>query len=144
MHSHDRAAEIAWGVRQEAEIAALWIAKTGLKVAVAPSPIDNTDFDFLLVRAPTGLLIGYVEVKARRISILKHDTSIWPARKHELAKRLAADNVPLVGVVRYTDALLEVPLWETPEWSGMIERQDRGTKVEHVAFKHNAGKVWWL
>jgi len=131
--------EVAFGTSFEESIVARWLDLSGRTNVAMKSPGEFSDHDFLLVGSSTGLVEAYVEVKMRRCSVDKFRTSIWPMRKHEHALKLS---VPLIGVMQYTDALVEVDLGATPDWVGQIRRGDRHQDVDHVGYEHR--KVWRL
>lgn len=142
----NRAAEVRWGVNQEAALAREWLQLRGLaeKTYVLPSPAPSSHHDALLLDAK-GLPIALVEFKVRRIKWAQYGDTIWPALKHDHALRVKEKlSLPLIGVVRYPDAIVEVNLTGPPDWRRPVTRTDRGYPVDHVGYGRDQHRVWWL
>lgn len=128
--------EVAWGESFEVAILRRWAALSpfarGAKFVIRSGAYADYDFE---IKDKRHLPIAYVEVKRRRSPLARFGDAIFPLRKHDFAKLLAAYNIPLLAVTEYgCGALVEVNLTVLPARTGGIKRHDRGGKPVPHAF----------
>jgi hypothetical protein len=133
--------ELAFGKVYERVAAEQYAALTWPGAIVAPC---NTfaDIDFIVVDPAKGL-VGFVEIKTRKIASTKYDSTIVSMRKHE-AGRYGQHyfKVPTMCVVVFTDNAGVFDLKLTPDLVAPITRWDRDKPVPHAHYNHD--KLVWM
>lgn len=135
-------AELAFGKAFERVAAEKYAAQTWPGSVIAPCP-TYADVDFVAISPLTGLL-GFIEVKTRRIPSTKYDSTIVSLRKHHTG-RYAKEflKVPTPCVVIFTDTLGVFDLRLVPDTIAPIGRWDRpGKEVDHAHYLHS--RLVWM
>lgn len=119
--------EVVWGESAEEAVVQRWLPLSlyakGARRVVKSSHYDDYDF-FLLSKQ--GLPVVFVEIKVRRTKFALYGDAIFPHRKHDFAKRLAAFKIPFIGVTQYgCGTLVEVDLRVLPAIRKDVVRRDR-------------------
>lgn len=135
------AGELAFGKVYE-RVAAEKYAAQVWPDALVVSCNTFADIDFVVIDPQKGL-VGFVEVKTRKIASTKYNSTIVSLRKHH-AGRYAPEyfKVPVMCVVLFTDTAAVFNLKEKPDLIGPITRWDRDKAVDHAHFNHD--RLTWL
>jgi hypothetical protein len=133
--------ELAFGKVYE-EVAARKYAATVWPGALVAPCNTFADIDFVVVDPAKGL-VGFIEVKTRKIPSTKYDSTIVSLRKHH-AGRWGREffKVPTMCVVLFTDTCGVFDLKETPDLIAPITRWDRGKPIDHAHYNHS--RLTWL
>lgn len=126
------AEEVCKGLRVQDRVALEYLTAIGQPEWSLLKGPEFAAWDYVVITR-SGFPRLFLEVKARRVSLEKYNDAIFPLSKHHWA--IAAWDqlgVPLVGVVRWPDALGTVQLRRPPAQQRMIGRRDRqGGAVPH-------------
>lgn len=135
-------AELAYGKRYEAIAAKIYAEKTWPGCIVAPCPA-YADVDFTIIDPIKGLL-AFLEVKTRRITSEKYESTIVSLRKHHSGRYgLTFFKVKTPCLVLFADTLGVFELSETPDSIAPITRWERGGEgVDHAHYAHS--RLTWL
>lgn len=137
-----KASELAFGAEAEKEI--LTLLSTNLFSGVSlirTQAVD--DFDYAAVKEDK--LVGYVEIKRRRISSTEHKDAIFPTQKLRTAIRLMEQGYKCYLVIQYADfiGVLDFAKLDGVTFS-QIKRRDRQAPRLHCKVPVSSFKLYAL
>jgi Holliday junction resolvase-like predicted endonuclease len=130
-------AELRFGKRYEEVAARLYAEKEWPGCTIAPCA-TYADVDYAVMTPEKGL-VALIEIKTRRCTSEKYDSTIVSLRKHHTgryAKEFLKVKTPCVVI--FTDTAAVFSLHEVPDSVEPITRYDRpGQTVDHAHYKHS-------
>jgi hypothetical protein len=124
-----------FGLEQEYSAAMLFATIVFPKASIHRLP-EYSDLDFAITQE--NQLIGFIEVKARRVKVEDYSSTILPLRKHIIARAVYESlKIPTYAVIVYEDALVSFHLENEPDEVKFIKREDRDIGMDHAYFSHS-------
>jgi SLOG family YspA-like protein len=124
-----------FGLEQEYSAAMLFASIVFPKASIHRLP-EYSDLDFAITQE--NQLIGFIEVKARRVKVEEYSSTILPLRKHNIARSIYENlKIPTYAVIVYEDALVSFHLENEPDDIQFLKRDDRDKGMDHAYYNHS-------
>lgn len=135
VHRNSIKTDLAFGTEQEITAAQVFVERQYPNGIIAKFP-GYSDIDFIVIA--DGKIKCCLEIKARRINSTEYNSTIFPLRKHIIAKTIKETlRIPVFGIIVFQDVYASVDLTNEPDEISYVHRVDRNKGSDHCFYNHN-------